>query len=149
MKKKYAMPRFYISIVSFALLSAFLLAQTGIAVFKHSCKLKGEKTFIFAKPENICCSIHQNTSSDETCHTLQNSACCVESAKLYKLSTDFSLNFALTFDFVVHQPLLLTFEAIFLAHPSENLLSPIQFANPPPPKRYGKNLLPFVCSYLI
>ncbi|WP_448528510.1 hypothetical protein [Raineya sp.] len=143
------MPRFFLSIASLVLLSAFLLAQTGIAVFKHSCKLKGEKTFIFAKPENICCSVHQNTPTDKTCHTLQNSACCVETAKLYKLSADFSLEFAFTFDFVAHQPLLFTFEAIFLVYPSENLLLPIQFANPPPPKRYGKNLLPFFGSYLI
>lgn len=143
------MPRFFLSLASLFLLGVFLLAQTGITVFKHSCKLKGEKTFIFAKPENTCCSVHQNTSSNEKCHTLQNSACCVESTKIYKLSADFSLDFTFSFDFVVHQSLLFTFESFFLAYPSENLLLPIQFANPPPPKRYGKNLLPFVCSYLI
>ncbi len=141
------MPRFFLSTASFALLSVFLLAQTGIAVFKHSCKLKGEKTFIFVKPENICCSVH--TSSDEKCHTLQNSACCLESTKIYKLSADFSLDFAFSFDFVAHQPLSSIFELFFLAYPSENLLFPIQFANPPPPKRYGKNLLPLIGSYLI
>lgn len=142
------MPRFFLSITTACILGAFLLAQTGIAVFKHSCKLKGEKTFIFAKSTDICCSVHQNASSDETCETLQNSACCVESAKLYKLSADFSINFAFAFDCLAHKPLLFTFEAIFLAYPSEKSLLTFQFANPPP-KRFGKNLLQFTCIYLI
>ncbi|WP_101359798.1 hypothetical protein [Raineya orbicola] len=147
-KEKYAMPRFFLSITTACILGAFLLAQTGIAVFKHSCKLKGEKTFIFAKPENICCNFHQNIPSNDVCHTLQNTACCIESAKFYKLSADFSINFAFAFDCLAHKPLLFTFEAIFLAYPSEKSLLTFQFANPPP-KRFGKNLLQFTCIYLI
>ncbi|MCS6795044.1 MAG: hypothetical protein RMJ97_09620 [Raineya sp.] len=142
------MPQIFRSIVIIGLVGVIFITQGGIVVFKHSCKLRGEKVFIFSKPQNLCCSACE-VKDTEGCHrNLQKSSCCVESTKIYKLTTDFSLNSTAKLYHSPDLPLLFSFEPFLAISLDKQFFSPFQFANPPP-QRYGKTLLQFICRYLI
>lgn len=146
------MSKIVLHILSFILLCALFVAQTGVLISKHFCKLKGSTSSFFKKSSNTCCCssycYNKKHFSKQTC-SLEPPPCCAENSKYYKLHTDFLQNLIPHFILIVSLPLLFSFETIFLAYPSENLLLPTQFANPPPSKLHGKKLLSFVCSYLI
>ena len=127
------------------LLMAVLLANTGVIVVKHQCKMRGERIFLFGKPTDTCCS---SIPTNQEC-SIEAPACCLEQTNIYKISSDFQLSsYSLTL--ALPQNILIPLfesKSIFLAYSPLSLACP-HFPNPPPLPT-GKALLPYLATFLI
>lgn len=127
------------------LLVIVLLANTGIVITKHRCKMRGEQIFLFAKPTDICCS---NLPTSQEC-SIAPPTCCLEQTKVHKITIDFQFC-ASFFTIAPPEPYLISIfdnKPIFLAY------TPLIFTYPlfpnPPPLPSGKEWLTHISTFLI
>lgn len=132
-------------IFSFVLLANVFLASTGVVVVKHQCKMRGERVFLFAKPNDVCCS---KVPTSQEC-SIQAPACCLEQAQMYKISADFQIHLQNLVLAIPPQILV----ALFDYKPIFSSYAPLRLSYPnlsnPPPLPAGKALLPLIATFLI
>ncbi|MCU0438783.1 MAG: hypothetical protein MUC49_12855 [Raineya sp.] len=138
------MKKFFRQIVALTMLLVIFITNTGFVVVKHHCKMRGERTFLFAKPQNLCCPADAKPEKP----VFDKPACCIEKFNLYKLSIDLNTFSVPALDFAIPQEFF-SFEFT----PTSFVIAPIQeditnYPNPPP-LLSGKILLHHICSYLI
>jgi len=131
-------------IVAILMLLVIFITNTGFVVVKHYCKLRGERTFLFKKPTDICCG--ETKKSEKT--TFESPACCIEKFNFYKLSIDLNVAYFAAISLAIPQELF-----SFDFSPVCSVIFPVQeeiihYSNPPPLPS-GKTLLHHICSYLI
>lgn len=125
-----------------------LIMGTGFTVIHHFCKIKGQKTFIFSKP-NCCPENKLNDDSYSKAH-LKRPKCCKEHSSFYKINTEsnvsfnieFSGFFAIFFDNIVACDFSKWWHLVTV-----KLFSPHVLSNPPP--LYGRSLLIHIQTFLI
>lgn len=136
----------FYKIISITLLMNVLLASTGIVVVKHRCKMRGERVFLFAKPSDACC---YKVPASQECN-IQAPACCLEQTQIHKISADFQIHFQ---NFALTSPpknliTLFDYKPLFLSYASPKISYP-NLSNPPPSLPAGKELLPYIATFLI
>jgi len=134
------------SIMAILLLLLVFFANTGVVITKHRCKMRGERTFVFTKPTDVCC---WQVPKSQTC-SVQAPACCFEQSNLYKLTSDFQFScYSLDLG-EVQAKLIALFEnkPIFLSYKPSTTQT---FSNlpKPPPLPAGKSLLRLIAIFLI
>ncbi len=139
-----AMKKFFRQIVALIMLLVIFITNTGFVVVKHHCKMRGERTFLFAKPQNLCCPADAKPEKP----VFDNTACCIEQFNLYKLSIDLNTFSVPTLDFAIPQAFF-SFEftpVSFVIFPTQESIT--NYPNPPP-LPFGKILLHHICLYQI
>ncbi len=135
----------FFKIVSLTLLMNVFLASTGVVVVKHQCKMRGERVFLFAKPSDVCCS---KVPTSQEC-SIQTPACCLEQAQMHKISADFQIHLQ---NLVLATPPQILV-ALFDYKPIFSSYAPLRLSYPnlsnPPPLPAGKELLPYISTFLI
>lgn len=138
------MRKFFRQIVALIMLLVIFITNTGFVVVKHHCKMRGERTFLFAKPQNSCCPADAKPEKP----VFDEPACCIEQFNLYKLSIDLNTSSVPTLDFAIHQEIF-SFEFAPVSSAIASIQENITNYPNPPPLPFGKTLLHHICSYLI
>ncbi|MDX1904347.1 MAG: hypothetical protein SFU27_09340 [Thermonemataceae bacterium] len=141
------MKQIVIKTLAFFLLLVIFIANNSFVLVKHSCKMKGEQTFLFAPPNQTCCT---ETANEKVCSKPKISAyaCCIETFEIQKLSIDLRSFQFLSFSFALPIPLFtFSFSNPLFIIPKIKF-SP-KYAKPPPLVVFGKVLRQHICSYLI
>ncbi len=126
-----------------------LLASTGFSVYKHSCKIKGTKTYSLSIPKKSCCSVKKAISEQKSKAVLERPKCCSDQVNYYKISTNASQSFKIDVKVLAFGWIASPIFDYFCTPTSEiHAFNTLRYSNTAPPI-YGRDRLIFIQSFLI
>lgn len=137
----------------FSILFVFLLANIGMGVYTHTCKISGVETSYFVQSEDSC-KMHEHKAEpvEHACCAKKvqttESGCCSTDQDYVHLDLD--LSSTVSHAHFTLSPAILTLEPLFVLNsmPIEESVSSVSFIQPPP-KKQGRDFQSLLQVYTI